>query len=110
MLSKSRVIAHRQCPKRLWLAKHRPELASVDAGSKAAFSIGHQVGEIAHEIYGPGTLIYKDGDDFTDAIARTTAATRQRPGTFFEAVYARLGIICTTAFWNSASATPPRRR
>ena len=29
-LSKSKLMAHRQCPKRLWLQIHRPELAVVD--------------------------------------------------------------------------------
>jgi hypothetical protein len=62
-------------------------MAALDAGSKAAFSVGHQVGEIAREIYGPGTLIFQDGDSFTDAIARTAEAARQRPATLFEAVY-----------------------
>lgn len=51
-LSKSKIIAFRQCPKRLWLEIHRPELRD-DSGNQVAFSIGNQVGDIAHSIYDP---------------------------------------------------------
>lgn len=39
-LSKSKLIAYRQCPKRLWLELHRPELRD-DSGSETAFQIGN---------------------------------------------------------------------
>ena len=61
-LSKSKIIAYRQCPKRLWLEVHRPELKD-DSGSEAVFAIGNQVGEIAQTIYNPnqdGYLIEVD--------------------------------------------------
>ncbi|MGJ8726551.1 MAG: DUF2779 domain-containing protein [Roseibacillus sp.] len=51
-LSKSKIIAFRQCPKRLWLELHRPELRD-DSGSEFAFAVGNQVGDIAHLIYDP---------------------------------------------------------
>lgn len=51
-LSKSKIIAYRQCPKRLWLELHRPELRD-DSGSEMAFAIGNQVGDIARSIYDP---------------------------------------------------------
>jgi len=51
-LSKSKILAYRQCPKRLWLEIHRPELRD-DSGSETVFQIGHQVGEIARTIYDP---------------------------------------------------------
>ena len=35
-LSKSKIIAYRQCPKRLWLEIHKPELRD-DSGSEMAF-------------------------------------------------------------------------
>jgi len=49
-LSKSKLIAYRQCPKRLWLEIHRPELRD-DSGSEAAFAAGHQVGEVARQVF-----------------------------------------------------------
>lgn len=51
-LSKSKIIAFRQCPKRLWLEIHKPELRD-DSASEAVFKIGHQVGDIARRIYDP---------------------------------------------------------
>jgi len=49
-LSKSKIIAFRQCPKRLWLELHRPELRD-DSGSQMVFAIGNQVGDVARQIY-----------------------------------------------------------
>jgi hypothetical protein len=51
-LSKSKLIAFRQCPKRLWLELHRAELRD-DAASEMVFQIGNQVGELARAIYDP---------------------------------------------------------
>ena len=51
-LSKSKIIAFRQCPKRLWLEIHKPELRD-DSASEVVFKIGHQVGDIARTIYDP---------------------------------------------------------
>jgi hypothetical protein len=49
-LSKSKHIAFRQCPKRLWLELHKPELRD-DSGSQAAFNIVYQVGDIAQKVF-----------------------------------------------------------
>ncbi len=51
-LSKSRVISAWQCPKKLYLEKHRPELAEVSAQTESLFATGHQVGAIAQDHYG----------------------------------------------------------
>ena len=51
-LSKSKIIAYRQCPKRLWLEIHRPELRD-DSASEMVFRIGNQVGDVARSIYDP---------------------------------------------------------
>ncbi len=39
-LSKSKIIAYRQCPKRLWLEIHKPELRD-DSASETVFQIGN---------------------------------------------------------------------
>jgi hypothetical protein len=49
-LSKSKIIAFRQCPKRLWLELHKPELRD-DSASEMVFAIGNQVGDMARRIY-----------------------------------------------------------
>ncbi len=59
-LSKSKLLAYRQCPKRLWLEVHRPELRADSTATQASFSVGHQVGDIARRLYDPkgkGVLI-----------------------------------------------------
>lgn len=53
-LSKSKILAYRQCPKRLWLEIHHPELREDTAEAEASFKVGHQVGDIARGIYDPG--------------------------------------------------------
>jgi hypothetical protein len=45
-LSKSKLLAFRQCERRLWLELHHPELRQDDDDSMAAFTVGHQVGDL----------------------------------------------------------------
>jgi predicted RecB family nuclease len=52
-LSKSRLLAYRQCPKRLWLEIHHPEYRTDSAATRASFATGHQVGDIARLLYDP---------------------------------------------------------
>lgn len=52
-LSKSKLMAYRQCPKRLWLEVHRPDLREDSAATQASFAVGHQVGDIAQRLYDP---------------------------------------------------------
>ena len=51
-LSKSRIISAWQCPKKLHLEKHHPELGVVSARTESLFATGHQVGEISQRLYG----------------------------------------------------------
>jgi hypothetical protein len=53
MLSKSKLIAYRQCPKRLWLEVHHPELRQDSAQTQASFQVGHSVGDVARKLYDP---------------------------------------------------------
>ena len=46
-LSKSRLISAWQCPKKLHLEKHHPELGEVSDQTESLFATGHQVGAIA---------------------------------------------------------------
>ena len=52
-LSKSKLLAFRQCPKRLWLEVYEPEARVDSATSQAAFATGHLVGDIARSVYDP---------------------------------------------------------
>jgi CRISPR/Cas system-associated exonuclease Cas4 (RecB family) len=51
-LSKSRLIAAWQCPKKLYLEKHRRDLAVITPQMESMFAGGHQVGDIAKALYG----------------------------------------------------------
>ena len=53
-LSKSRLLAYLQCPKRLWLSVHRQELARYSQATRQGFETGHRVGEIARLLYAQG--------------------------------------------------------
>ncbi|MEO6986967.1 MAG: DUF2779 domain-containing protein [Paralcaligenes sp.] len=73
-LSKSKLIAFRQCPKRLWLELHHPDLSEYSAATQASFEVGHQVGDIAHVLYDPkgkGILIDPQAEGFESAFSRS---------------------------------------
>jgi hypothetical protein len=73
-LSKSKILAFRQCAKRLWLEIHRPELREDSADTEAKFEIGHQVGDIARQLFDPagkGILVDFDRDGLDAAFARS---------------------------------------
>ena len=73
--SKSKLLALRQCPKRLWLEIHRPDLREDSAATQESFQIGHQVGDIAQRIYDPeglGALIDVQTEGFSRAFERST--------------------------------------
>jgi CRISPR/Cas system-associated exonuclease Cas4 (RecB family) len=61
-LSKSRVTAFEQCPKRLWLQVNRRELAELDAGAEARFASGHDVGAAACALQPDGVMIEAEPD------------------------------------------------
>jgi hypothetical protein len=92
-LSKSRITAGLQCGKRLWLAVHRPELATYSADTQRRFAAGHDVGEVARELYGPGVLV--DGDA---GLSRAVAETERLLAgsgdvTLFEATFRHRGVL-----------------
>jgi len=73
--SKSKLLALRQCPKRLWLEVHRPDLREDSAATEASYQVGFQVGDIAQRIYDPegqGALIDVQSEGFSRAFERTT--------------------------------------
>jgi len=86
-LSKSKILAFRQCPKRLWLEIHQPELRD-DSGAQTAFQIGNEVGEIARSIFDiddKGTLIDIAALGFEEAFAQSAELLSKGEGPVFEA-------------------------
>lgn len=86
-LSKSKLIAFRQCPKRLWLEIHHPELRD-DSAAEAVFRIGHEVGEVAQRLYdeeGTGTVIDIADLGYEEAFRRSAKLLKSGEGPLFEA-------------------------
>ena len=94
-LSKSKIIAYRQCPKRLWLEIHKPELKD-DSASEAVFAIGNQVGDMAQEVYdtdGTGVLIDINEIGWPEAFARTDQLLSEGKSIIFEAAMRTKGAL-----------------
>lgn len=94
-LSKSKLVAYRQCQKRLWLEVHRPELKEDSAQTQMSYDIGHAVGEIAQQIYGQdgkAVFIEVDRQNFNEAFAKTQEALPERT-TIFEAGFKTEGAL-----------------
>lgn len=95
ILSKSKLLAYRQCPRRLWLEIHRPELRHDSDATQASFDVGHQVGDIARRLYDPagtGYLIDPQEMGFDLALSRSKALLgSSRP--IFEAGFSAEGAL-----------------
>lgn len=88
-LSKSKIIAFRQCPKRLWLEVHRSDLRD-DSASEAVFRIGNEVGDVARAIYDPeakGELIDINVLGFEEAFSRSETLLKEG-----------LAVVCEAGF------------
>lgn len=95
IFSKSKLMALRQCPKRLWLEVNRPDLREDSAATQASFQVGYQVGDIAQHIYdseGRGTLIDIESEGFNRAFERS-AELLQYPQPIFEAGFSASGAL-----------------
>lgn len=91
-LSKSKIIAHQQCPKRLWLDKFQPELRQDDAGSVANMAQGNEVGDLARRLFPGGVLI--DEEDLGQAIEATREVMAKHPKKpIYEATFQHDGVL-----------------
>jgi hypothetical protein len=96
LLSKSRLIAFRQCPKRLWLEVHRPELREDSAATLASFQVGYQVGDVARRIYDPegkGAAIDVKAEGYDRAFARSAKLLTDSQLPVFEAGFKAAGAL-----------------
>jgi len=98
--SKSKLLALRQCPKRLWLEVHRPDLREYSTERDSRVQAGFQVGEIARRIYdreGQGVLVDVQADGFDRAFERTAELLRTRQP-IFEAGFSAGGALTSPIF------------
>jgi hypothetical protein len=87
-LSKSKLLAFRQCHRRLWLEVHRPELREDSDDAQAVMAAGNAVGEVARRLYDPanaGELIDIEAEGFDGALARSRNLLESHRGPVFEA-------------------------
>ena len=91
-LSKSRITAFAQCPKKLWLSVHRPELAAPDEGAAARFAAGNAVGDIACSLHPGGVMV--EAPSLSAALATTASLiSGGHPGPIFEATFEHDGVL-----------------
>ena len=95
LLSKSKLMAFRQCAKRLWLEVHQPALREDSAQTKASFAAGNELGEVARQLYdlkGKGQTIdlFKAG---REAALLRTQQLLQTSAPVFEAGFAAAGAL-----------------
>ena len=57
MLSKSKYCAFSQCPRRLWLQTHRPELSEDNSALDARMETGSEIGDLAMGLFGDYTEV-----------------------------------------------------
>jgi hypothetical protein len=95
-LSKSRIMSWLQCPKRLHLEVHQPDLARYSTAQQAVFEVGHQVGAVAQKRYaaaGSLEIPYKHGS-MNPAIAQTRELMDGLfPAPLFEATLEHEGVL-----------------
>ena len=80
-LSKSKLLAYRQCPKRLWLEVHETELSVYSKAAQARFDTGKQVGSMARRLYDPdetGTLLDRDVLGMSALLSKTKELLKER--------------------------------
>ena len=94
-LSKSRLISAWQCPKKLYLEKHHPELGVITANTESLFATGHQVGAVAQQLYGtPESVEIPFNRNMSLMVRETSALIEQRVDfPIFEATFQYDGVL-----------------
>jgi len=85
-----------QCLRRVHLEVNRPELARYSTQTQAAFDLGHQVGDLAVQLYGGGNGTYIDyaGGSLGPALQETRKLmTSMFRGPIFEATLQHDGVL-----------------
>lgn len=93
MLSKTRVLAARQCPKRLWLEVNRPDLRTITPDTQRRFDQGHRLNDVVHGLIPGGELIGPDVS-LGEALAFTKRHLARSPGRpLFEATFSKHRVL-----------------
>jgi CRISPR/Cas system-associated exonuclease Cas4 (RecB family) len=91
-LSKSRISAFEQCPRRLWQQAHARERSEIDTSTQMSFAAGNAVGDLACSQVKDGIMV-EAHPDLQAALARTAdlVAAADRP--IFEATFQHDGVL-----------------
>ena len=104
-LSKSKLMACRQCPRRLWLEWNRPELREDSPQTQATFAMGHAVGEVARRQFDPrGCGVLVERETVAEGLALSKNALRQRTPLF------EVGLAADGAYAFTDVLLPVRRQ
>jgi hypothetical protein len=94
-LSKSKLLAYRQCARRLWLEVNKKELLESSEEAEARFEVGHQIGTLARRLYDPsesGTVIDVKAQGVSSALKFTQSLLPKRKP-LFEAGFSSRGAL-----------------
>ena len=101
VLSKSRLLAYRQCPKRLWLTVNASQLLEDSSSTQASYAAGHRLGEVAQDVFnsnGRSHIFDVVGDGVPAVLAETqkmiaaTGTKLRKRATLFEAGFEAAGV------------------
>ena len=92
-LSKSLYTRAIQCPKSLWLKKHKPDvLTPPDASAQAVFETGHVVGELACDLF-PNGVEVEFTREYTQMVETTARLLEEGVRDIYEATFIYDGIL-----------------
>ena len=78
----------RACPKRVWLAQHRPGLAAgPDEAARARMAAGSRVGELARTRWPEGVMVPGSARDMPGQVAATQRLMEEGASVLFEAAF-----------------------
>jgi len=95
-LSKSRIMSSLQCLRRVHLEVNQPGLARYSQQTEAAFALGHDVGDVAVQLYGgdAGVYIEYNGGSLAPALKQTAELMGSLfRGPIFEATLQHDGVL-----------------
>lgn len=91
-LSKSRISAFEQCPRRLWQQVHARERSEIDASTQMNFAAGHAVGDLACAQVEHGIMVEAE-PDLQAALVRTAELVAAADRPIFEATFEHEGVL-----------------
>jgi predicted RecB family nuclease len=93
-LSKSKYVVGLQCPRRLWLSCHEPDLGTPPTVSlQAVLDQGVEIGRRARELFADGVLVDEEAWEHGQATARTRQLMADgNVGAIFEAAFEHAGV------------------